>query len=278
MLVVAVSAVTARALHSRPRKLRTSRRTSSGQQVSAQQIGLESGIITGLVTLGNVGAVDHVEPVAQAVAGLCNLQLDGANHGVVVGRVQVARLQGGSAVGHDNGADIGVGVAGPAGGRGDDIVGVVAGDPAGGLGLVGARGDVADQGVGPGLGVSQGVASNQGLGDVRVPVGVEVVAVALVGDLDVVSANFIGLVVERLRQIANKVDEELESLLDVGGREASVSNTLSVVGHGRDGAARAAAVTVVVDVARGGRAVLGIDEVEGSRPFASSGCPVVISP
>lgn len=52
-----------------------------------------------------------------------------------------------------------------------------------------------------------------------------------------------------LGQIANKVDEELESLLDVGGGETSVSNALGVVGHGRDGAARAATVTVIVDVA-----------------------------
>lgn len=277
MLVVVVSALAARALHSRPRKLGTSSRTGSGQQVSAQQIRLGSGIITNLA-LGNVGAVDHVEPVAQAVTGLCDLQLDGANDGVVVSRVQVALLQGSGAVGHDDGADVGVGVAGPAGGRGDDIVDVVAGDPAGGLGLVGAGGDVADEGVGPGLGVGQGVAANQGLGDVSVPVGVQVVAVALVGDLDVVSANLVGLIVERLGQVANEVDEELEGLLDVGGGEAAVSNALGVVGHGRDGAARAAAVAVIVDVAVGGRAVLGVDEVEGSRPLASGGCSVVVSP
>lgn len=131
VLVIVVSALAARALHSRPRKLGTSSRTGSRQQVSAQQIRLGGGIVTGL-TLGNVGAVDHVEPVAQAVAGLCNLQLDGANHGVVVSRVEIALLQGSGAVGHDDGADVGVGVAGPAGGRGDDIVDVVAGDPAGG--------------------------------------------------------------------------------------------------------------------------------------------------
>lgn len=185
MLVVVVAAVAARALHSRPRKLSTSKRTSSGQQVAAQQIRLGSsitGLGRALVTLGNVGAVDHVEPVAQAVTGLGDLQLDGANHGVVVGRVQVALLKGSSAIGHDDGADVGVGVAGPAGGSSDDIADVVAGDPAGGLRLVAARGDVADQGVGPGLGVSQGVASNKSLGDVSVPVSVEVVGVALVGD------------------------------------------------------------------------------------------------
>lgn len=93
MLVVVVSAVAARALHSRSRKLRTSKRAGSGQQVSAQQVRLGSsiaGLGRDFVTLGNVGAVDHVEPVAQAVTGLCDLQLDGANHRVVVGRVQVA--------------------------------------------------------------------------------------------------------------------------------------------------------------------------------------------
>lgn len=37
---------------------------------------------------------------------------------------------------------------------------------------------------------------------------------------------------ERLRDVANKVDEELEGLLDIGGGETSVSNALGVVGQG----------------------------------------------
>lgn len=81
-----------------------------------------------------------------------------------------------------------------------------------------------------------------------------------------------------LGDVADKVDEELEGLLGVGGREAAVADALRVVDNGRDGAARGAAVAVVVDVAAGGRVVLGVDVVQRRGPRAGRCRAVVVGP
>lgn len=219
-----------------------------------------------------------VEPVSETVAALGNLQLDGADDRVVVIRVEVPLLQRRRAAGHDDGAHVGVGVGRPLGRRLDRVGHVVAGDPAGGLALEAARLNLGDERVGPGLGIRQLGAADLLLRDVGVPVGVQVVRVAVKGDLDVVAADLVGLVVEGLGDVAEEVDEELERLVDVGLAQAGVADALRVVGNGGDGTALAAAVALVVDVARRRRVVLGVDEVQRRRPLAGRRAAVLVRP
>ena len=57
---------------------------------------------------------------------------------------------------------------------------------------------------------------------------VEICLLAVERDVDVVAADFFGFVVERLRYVAEEVDEELEGLLGVGGGEAAVLDALGL--------------------------------------------------
>lgn len=100
----------------------------------------------------------------------------------------------------------------------------------------------------------------------------------LVGDIHVVGTELVRLIVERLRDVADKVDQELERLGSVGGGEASVANALGVVDNGRHGTARRTAVPVIVDIAAGGRVILGIDKVQRGRPGAGSGRTIAVGP
>jgi hypothetical protein len=181
-------------------------------------------------------------------------------------------------VGHDNGADEGIGIGSPSRGSGDNVADIIAVNPARSLGLVGSGRDVGDEGVCPSLGVAESTSSDELLRHIRIPVGMEVVRVAIKRDLDVITTDLIGLIVKGLSDITDKVDEELERLGRVLSAQPAISDTRSVVGKSRDRASGAATVTAVIDIAGGCWVVLGIDEVERRRPGPGSCSTIVISP
>lgn len=100
----------------------------------------------------------------------------------------------------------------------------------------------------------------------------------LVSHINVIGTEFICLVVKRLSDITDKVNQELQSLGGIGCREATITNPLGVVDDGRDGAARRTTVSVVVDVASGGWVILGVNKMQRSRPGSGRCLPVVIRP
>lgn len=91
---------------------------------------------------------------------------------------------------------------------------------------------------------------------------VQVILAAIPQHVDAVAAPSDVLVVQRLVQVADEVDDELGGLGAQPGGQLRVERLLGVVGEGADDAARLLAVALVVDVARGGRVVVGVDEVE----------------
>lgn len=215
------------------------------------------------IPLLDLGIVNQVQPVPQAVTTLGDLKLDGGDDRLVVRRVQITHgRQGRSTVRHHDTADVRVGVGGPGCCSVYGRAHAVALDPACRLGLVGARVDLRGEVGGPGLGICQGGAPDERLRQVRVPVGVEVVRVALVLDGDAVCPLLVRLVVQGLRDVPGEVDQELEGLCNVRGGEAGVADPLGVVGDGGDGAARRAAISVVVHVTRAGRVILCVDEMQ----------------
>lgn len=274
IIQILVAVVAALFAHCLPRELRAAQRPVSGEKIAARKI--RQGSIN--TAVGDFAIVNAVQPVSETVAALGNLQLDRANDRVVVVRVEVALLEGRCAAGHDDRAHVGIGVRGPFRRRRDGVGDVVPGDPARGLVFERARLNLVDKRAGPGLRIRELGAANLFLRNVRVPVGVKVVRVAVKGHLDVVAADLVRLVVQRLRDVAEKVHEELERLVVVVAAQAPVADALRVVGNGRDGAALAAAVALVVDVARRRRVVLGVDEVQRRGPLASRGGAVLVSP
>lgn len=80
---------------------------------------------------------------------------------------------------------------------------------------------------------------------------------------DAVPARLERLIVQRLCDIADEVDDELDRLSGVGGGQLPVARALRVVGDGGDDAAGRAAVACEVDVAGRGWIVFCINEVEG---------------
>lgn len=109
-------------------------------------------LLTTNIALRNRAGINQIQPVRQAIPALGDLQLDRGNHRVVVGRVEVVHgRQGRGAVGHDDGADVRVGVGRPRHGAVLRGAGVVAVDPARCHGAVVARLDLGDEVVGPGL-------------------------------------------------------------------------------------------------------------------------------
>lgn len=102
---------------------------------------------------------------------------------------------------------------------------------------------------------------------------VQVVVSSIPLDVDAVSAPRNVLVVQRLVQVADEVDDELGRLGAPPRRQRGIERLLGVVGQRGDDAARLLAVALKVDVARLGRVVVRVDEVERARepaPFRVS--------
>lgn len=62
----------------------------------------------------------------------------------------------------------------------------------------------------------------------------KVVLVAVESDFDIVAPSLIGLVVKRLSQVTDKVDDELESLCNILAGETAISYTAGVICDGRN--------------------------------------------
>lgn len=83
---------------------------------------------------------------------------------------------------------------------------------------------------------------------------------AVPGDFDVVAADELGFVVQRLRDVAEEVDQELERLFVVGGRLLGVLKARGVVCDGADDAAGGWAVAGQSYGAGTWRLVVGVDK------------------
>ena len=88
-----------------------------------------------------------------------------------------------------------------------------------------ARVDGSGQGGGPGLGVCERVAASIGLGHVGIPYVMEVGGCRAVRDCDGVSSVVKVLIVERLMDVAKKVDEKLECFLNLHRGQAGRCDT-----------------------------------------------------
>ena len=176
---------------------------------------------------------------------------------------------------HDGRADVLIRILRPEHGGADGIRHVHAGEPAALGAGVRAGVDLLDDVVGPAGRVRELVAAAVALGDVGVPGVVQVGRGAVEGDGDIVAADLVGLVVQRLRDVPQEVHEELERRGDLCLRQLGRRlHARRVVRDGADGAPGGPAVAVVVDGAARGRVVLGVDEVEGRGKFASSSISV----
>lgn len=167
-----------------PHHLCTAHGLRLGQNLTIRQHPLSSMLLNLLlaqqISLFDLAIIDQVQPVGKTVSALGNLQLDGGDGAVVVIGIQVIHGgQRGGAVGHDDCAHVGVGVARP--GHGGVLRGVnrVSRNPVSGHAGVVTRVDLGDERVGPALGVGEGIATHEGLGHISIPVGVQIVRVAL---------------------------------------------------------------------------------------------------
>lgn len=219
---------------------------------------------------------NRIEPGGEAKAGLGNLLGDDGDGGVVVGAAELLVAQDVWAGGHDGAADEGVGVRGPQHGGVDGVFGLEALGPGFGFFLVDAALDVVGEGGGPALGGGEGEVADELLRDGRVPGSVQVGAGAGKGHVDEVAADLEVLDVQRLVDVADKVDDPLEGLLLLVEADGFGDGAGRVVGDGADDAALLWAVALVDDVALLGRGVEGVDVVQGRGEGALGGVAVAV--
>ncbi len=108
------------------------------------------------------------------------------------------------------------------------------------------------------------------LGNAGIPHMVEVVVRVVEQDLDTISAACHILVVQRLMDIPDEVDDELSRLVAPPGWERGIKDLQSIVLQSADNATLLLAVPLEVDIAVCGGVVVRVDEVEGtseSSPF-----------
>lgn len=167
----------------------------------------------------------------------------------------------------------GVGLPGPGHGSGDGVGKVEARQPLVALSGKLAVGDVEGQLVGPALGERIGLAAQAAyplFDNGRVPDVVQVELAGVPEDVDGVAAEGDVFVVQRLVQVADKVDDKLGGLGAAPGGEGGFEGLARVVCEGVDDAARGLAVALKVDAAGARRVVVGVDEVKGlceAAPF-----------
>lgn len=106
----------------------------------------------------------------------------------------------------------------------------------------------------------------------------QVVLAAVPEDVDAVAALGDVLVVQRLVQVADKVDDKLGGLRAAPGGQRAVDGLLGVVGQGRDDAAGALAVALEVYGARVRGRVVRVDKVKGAGEAAPFGVADRVGP
>lgn len=111
-----------------------------------------------------------------------------------------------------------------------------------------------------------------------VPNVVEVVIASVKVDIDPIASSGDVLVVQRLVQVTDKVHDEFRRLGAQPRRQLVVQRLLGIVGQGADDAARLLAITIVVNVAVVGRAIVGVDEVKGAGEAAPFSVPYRVRP
>lgn len=150
------------------------------------------------------------------------LQLNRRQHSRIVRSAEILPRHSAPPARHDLGANKSVRLGRPQRRCRKRVRQVHALQPAGSEALVGAGLDRGGEGGGPLRRVGQGVAAGVLLGDVGVPDGVQVGGGAGEGDADLVAAQVVVLVVQRLVDVADEVHEEHERLVDLRGAEGFV--------------------------------------------------------
>ena len=153
------------------------------------------------------------------------LQLDRRQHARIVRRAQILPSHRTPPIRHDRRADERVRLAGPPRRGGHRIFEVNALEPSRGQVLVRAGLDVGRQRSGPLLRIGERRAAGVLLGDGGVPHGVQVCGCPGEGDRHVVAAEIVVLVVQRLVDVADEVDDEHEGFVDVCAAELGVLDT-----------------------------------------------------
>lgn len=100
----------------------------------------------------------------------------------------------------------------------------------------------------------------------------------LVSHVNVVAADFEGLIVQRLGDVPEEVHQEFQSLLHIGIRQPSVADSLGIVGDSGHNTSAGGAVPVKVHIAGGRRVILGIYVMEPRRESACGCGAIGISP
>lgn len=122
------------------------------------------------------------------------------------------------------------------------------------------------------------ISPNQPLGNSTVPDIMEIESAAVPQHGDAVSAPGDVLVVQRLVDVPDKVDNEARGLVALPSRQLRVEEALRIVRQGRDDAAFGLAVPGEVDAAVRRGFVLGVDEVKGAREAAPAGVTDGVGP
>lgn len=178
-------------------------------------------------------------------------------------------------------ADQSVAFGGPGHGGARGVGKIQALQPGGLLGGKLAVRNVDGELVGPPQGDRKGraVGAAQPLvGNLAVPHVVQVVVLAVPADVEAVAALGNVLVVQRLVEVADEVDDELGGLGALRPGQVGVERLGGVVCQGADDAPVRLAVALEVDLAGMGRRVVGVDEVEVLGEAAPAGVADGVGP
>lgn len=145
------------------------------------------------------------------------------------------------------------------------------------LSILDLRGEVCSPGMSPNIWLPA-VSAQHLLGDARVPDVVQIQLCVLPFHVDAVAALGNVLRVQRLMNVADKVNDKLGGLGTAPGVEIAVQQLGGVVLDGADNASVLLAVPLKVDAAISGRRVLCVDKMEILSKAAPSGIPDAIRP
>jgi hypothetical protein len=219
---------------------------------------------------------NSIQPRRESESRFRNLLRDNRDSSLIVRAADFLVAHSISAVGNHRAADKRIRVVGPEHSGVDRVFGFEALGPRLGLFLIHAALDLARQIRRPALGVSETVISREFLRNRRIPGGMQIRACAVEGDVNQIAADLEVLDVQRLVDVAGKVDHPLERFLLLGQADGGSDGAGAVIGDGGHDAAFLGTVALVVDVAGGGRGVEGVDVVERRAEGAFGGVAVAV--
>jgi hypothetical protein len=197
----------------------------------------------------------RIEPSRKPNTRLRKLQRHNGDHRRVVRGGEFLVANGVRAVRHDSGTNIRVCVLGPNHSSVDYVFSLDLLGPCRTLRLELSFLNLCSEVYRQRLGMGLGEVTVSLLGDRSVPDGVQIRGLAVEGNVDRVSADIKVLHVERLVDVTDEVDDELQRFLLLGKAEGLLEGTGRVIGEGGDDASLLGAVALVIYVAGFGRVV-----------------------